>query len=130
MDHSRSPSRCLLRQPLRSAIPAVSSNGWANAAITLDVCGWGRAFATRYTYGVGSVGTGGADGAILLKNWGLRGFRAADSLWPLRPGVKSMMGERGVQQDALFYEFSLECHVPATHLAAPKDLSNAAPSRR
>src|SRR6266705_3409508 len=27
-----------------------------------------------------------------------------------------MMGERGVQQDALFYEFSLERHVPATHL--------------
>ena len=38
--------------------------GTPNAAITLDVCGWGRAFATRYTYGVGSVGTGGAGGAI------------------------------------------------------------------
>jgi anaerobic selenocysteine-containing dehydrogenase len=33
--------------------------GTPNAAITLDVCGWGRAFATRYTYGVGSVGAGG-----------------------------------------------------------------------
>ena len=38
--------------------------GTPNAAITLDVCGWGRAFATRYTYGVGSVGTGGAGGAM------------------------------------------------------------------
>jgi anaerobic selenocysteine-containing dehydrogenase len=28
-----------------------------NANITLDICGWGRGFATRYTYGVGSVGT-------------------------------------------------------------------------
>ena len=27
-----------------------------------------------------------------------------------------MMGERQVQQDALFYEFSLERHVPAKHL--------------
>ena len=33
--------------------------GTPNADITLDLCGWGRAFATRYTYGVGSVGTGG-----------------------------------------------------------------------
>src|SRR5215467_1605284 len=38
--------------------------GTPNAAITLDVCGWGRAFATRYTYGVGSVGTGGGGGAM------------------------------------------------------------------
>jgi hypothetical protein len=27
-----------------------------------------------------------------------------------------MMGERPVQQNALFYEFSLERHVPAEHL--------------
>ena len=27
-----------------------------------------------------------------------------------------MMGERQVQQDALFYEFSLERHVPTSHL--------------
>ena len=27
-----------------------------------------------------------------------------------------MMGERPVQQDALFYEFSLEQHVPEKHL--------------
>jgi anaerobic selenocysteine-containing dehydrogenase len=38
--------------------------GTPNAAITLDVCGWGRAFATRYTYGVGSVGLGGGMGAM------------------------------------------------------------------
>jgi anaerobic selenocysteine-containing dehydrogenase len=37
--------------------------GTPNAAITLDVCGWGRGFATRYTFGVGSVGTG-AGGAM------------------------------------------------------------------
>jgi anaerobic selenocysteine-containing dehydrogenase len=38
--------------------------GTPNAAITLDVCGWGRAFATRYSFGVGSVGTGGGGGAM------------------------------------------------------------------
>src|SRR4051812_11712598 len=38
--------------------------GTPNANITLDVCGWGRAFATRYTYGVGSVGTGSSGGAM------------------------------------------------------------------
>jgi anaerobic selenocysteine-containing dehydrogenase len=48
-----------------------------NWAVSLDVCGWGRAFATRFTYGVASVGTGGAGGAMpdiantgLLILWG------------------------------------------------------------
>ena len=31
-------------------------------------------------------------------------------------GVDLMMGERRVRQDALFYEFSLERHVPEGHL--------------
>src|SRR5262252_3231403 len=34
--------------------------GTPNSKITLDVCGWGRAFATSYTYGVGSVAAGGS----------------------------------------------------------------------
>ena len=38
--------------------------GTPNSAITLDVCGWGRAFATRYTFGVGSVGTSPTNGAM------------------------------------------------------------------
>lgn len=50
--------------------------GTPNANITIDICGWGRAFATRYTYGVGSLGTsmGGAmpdierSGVLIL--WG------------------------------------------------------------
>ena len=50
--------------------------GTPNANITLDLCGWGRAFATRYTYGVASLGisTGGAmpdiehSGVLIL--WG------------------------------------------------------------
>jgi anaerobic selenocysteine-containing dehydrogenase len=37
--------------------------GTPNGFTNLDVCGWGRAFATRYVYGVGSVGAG-AGGAM------------------------------------------------------------------
>ena len=37
--------------------------GTPNAAVSLDVCGWGRGFATRFTYGVASVGVG-AGGAM------------------------------------------------------------------
>jgi anaerobic selenocysteine-containing dehydrogenase len=53
-----------------------SAFGTPNANITLDLCGWGRGFATRYTYGVGSVGTsaGGAmpdiDNSGVLILWG------------------------------------------------------------
>ena len=32
--------------------------GTPNSGITLDLCGWGRAYATYYTYGVASVGLG------------------------------------------------------------------------
>jgi anaerobic selenocysteine-containing dehydrogenase len=53
-----------------------SAFGTPNANIILDLCGWGRAFATRYTYGVASLGisSGGAmpdieqSGVLIL--WG------------------------------------------------------------
>lgn len=38
--------------------------GTPNLVWALDLCGWGRGFATRYAYGVGSVGTGSAGGAM------------------------------------------------------------------
>jgi anaerobic selenocysteine-containing dehydrogenase len=38
--------------------------GTPNSVTSLDLCGWGRGFATRYTFGVGSVGTGGGGGAM------------------------------------------------------------------
>ena len=38
--------------------------GTPNACASLEVCGWGRGFATRYTYGVGSVARGGGNGAM------------------------------------------------------------------
>jgi anaerobic selenocysteine-containing dehydrogenase len=38
--------------------------GTPNMVWALDLCGWGRSFATRYVYGVGSVATGSAGGAM------------------------------------------------------------------
>jgi anaerobic selenocysteine-containing dehydrogenase len=44
--------------------------GTPNAAITLDICGWGRGFATRYTFGVGSVGVSGGGAMPDIANSG------------------------------------------------------------
>src|SRR5579871_6365756 len=38
--------------------------GTPNMVFPLEICGWGRAFATRFAFGVPSVGTGGAGGAM------------------------------------------------------------------
>ena len=38
--------------------------GTPNLVWALDLCGWGRGFATRYVFGVGSVATGSAGGAM------------------------------------------------------------------
>ena len=38
--------------------------GTPNCVFPLDLCGWSRGFATRFVYGVGSVGTGSAGGAM------------------------------------------------------------------
>ena len=38
--------------------------GTPNLVWALDLCGWGRGFATRYAFGVGSVATGSGGGAI------------------------------------------------------------------
>ncbi len=54
-----SPSTTAIANSSGFIQPLVNAFGTPNAAFTLDVCGWGRAFATRYTFGIGSVGTGG-----------------------------------------------------------------------
>ncbi|MFO1058745.1 MAG: molybdopterin-dependent oxidoreductase [Dongiaceae bacterium] len=59
-----SPSTTAIGDSLGYIQRFANAFGTPNAAITLDVCGWGRAFATRYTFGVGSVGTGGGGGAM------------------------------------------------------------------
>jgi anaerobic selenocysteine-containing dehydrogenase len=38
--------------------------GTPNLVWALDLCGWGRGFATRYAFGVASVATGGGGGAM------------------------------------------------------------------
>ena len=38
--------------------------GTPNMVWTLELCGWGRGFATRYVFGVGSVATGAGGGAM------------------------------------------------------------------
>ncbi len=38
--------------------------GTPNACASIEVCGWGRGYATRYTFGVGSVALGGGFGAM------------------------------------------------------------------
>src|SRR6202521_1382239 len=38
--------------------------GTPNMISALELCGWGRGFATRYVFGVGSVATGSAGGAM------------------------------------------------------------------
>jgi anaerobic selenocysteine-containing dehydrogenase len=38
--------------------------GTPNLVYPLEICGWGRGFATRFVYGVGSLGTGSGGGAM------------------------------------------------------------------
>jgi hypothetical protein len=49
---------------------------------------------------------------MLLKKAATAVARVADSV-PLRRGTESMMGARQGDQAAVFYEFSLDRHVPA-----------------
>jgi anaerobic selenocysteine-containing dehydrogenase len=44
--------------------------GTPNAVTNLEVCGWGRGYATRYTYGVGSVGLSGGGAMPDVANTG------------------------------------------------------------
>ena len=42
----------------------MNAYGTPNLVWALDMCGWGRGFATRYAFGHGSVGTGSAGGGM------------------------------------------------------------------
>ena len=44
------------------------------------------------------------------------GVAATDSISPFRLGDLTMMGPKQEAQGALFYEFSIEDHVPQDHL--------------
>jgi anaerobic selenocysteine-containing dehydrogenase len=59
--------------------------GTPNLVFTLDLCGWGRDFATRYVFGVGSVGTSAAGAMPDIAQSGcliLWGYNPASSRLP------------------------------------------------
>ncbi|MGE0224904.1 MAG: molybdopterin-dependent oxidoreductase [Acetobacteraceae bacterium] len=59
--------------------------GTPNLVWSLDICGWGRNFATRYAYGVGSVATGSGGGAMAdIENAGCL------ILWGYNPSVSRL----------------------------------------
>lgn len=59
-----SPSTTALADSYAFVQRLMNAFGTPNAVNSIDVCGWGRAFATRYTFGVGSVGAGAFGGAM------------------------------------------------------------------
>ena len=61
---SSSPSTTAIVDSVGFIQRLANAFGTPNAGVTLDLCGWGRGFATRYSYGVACVGTGGGGGAM------------------------------------------------------------------
>jgi anaerobic selenocysteine-containing dehydrogenase len=59
----------------------MNSFGTPNASTNLELCGWGRGFATRYTYGVGSVATGLGGAMADISN------SACIILWGYNPSI-------------------------------------------
>ena len=60
-----SPSTTALADSYGFVQRLMNAFGSPNALNSLDLCGWGRAFATTYTFGVGSVGVGGSFGGAM-----------------------------------------------------------------
>ena len=60
-----SPSTTALADSYGFVQRLMNAFGSPNAVNSLDICGWARAFATSYTYGVGSVGVGGGFGGAM-----------------------------------------------------------------
>ena len=59
-----SPSTTAIGDALPFIRRLMNAFGTPNSVHSLDLCGWGRAGATRYTYGVAGVATGGGGGAM------------------------------------------------------------------
>jgi anaerobic selenocysteine-containing dehydrogenase len=53
-----SPSTAAIADSIGWIRRLMNAFGTPNASTNVELCGWGRGFATRYTYGVGSVATG------------------------------------------------------------------------
>jgi anaerobic selenocysteine-containing dehydrogenase len=59
-----SPSTTAIADSAAFVVRLMNAFGTPNMVSALELCGWGRGFATRYVFGVGSVATGGAGGAM------------------------------------------------------------------
>lgn len=68
--------------------------GTPNVVFSMDICGWGRAGATRYTFGVPAVDTGGGGGMPDVENSGCM------ILWGYSPSF-SRIAHAGLIVDAL-----------------------------
>jgi len=89
------PESFAFSQASASTTALADSGGWIrrlmnafgtpNAANNIELCGWGRGFATRYTYGVGSVATGSGGGAMAdIENTGCL------ILWGYNPSISRL----------------------------------------
>jgi anaerobic selenocysteine-containing dehydrogenase len=59
-----SPSTTAIADSAAFITRLMNAFGTPNNVSSLELCGWGRGFATRYVFGVGSVATGSAGGAM------------------------------------------------------------------
>jgi anaerobic selenocysteine-containing dehydrogenase len=59
-----SPSTTAIADSAAFVVRLMNAFGTPNQVSALELCGWGRGFATRYVFGVGSVATGSAGGAM------------------------------------------------------------------
>jgi anaerobic selenocysteine-containing dehydrogenase len=59
-----SPSTTAIADSAAFIVRLMNAFGSPNMVSALELCGWGRGFATRYVFGVGSVATGSAGGAM------------------------------------------------------------------
>jgi anaerobic selenocysteine-containing dehydrogenase len=59
-----SPSTTAIADSAGFARRLMNAFGTPNHVSALELCGWGRGFATRYAFGVGSVATGSGGGAM------------------------------------------------------------------
>ena len=59
-----SPSTTAIADSVVFVDRLMNAFGTPNMVSSLELCGWGRGFATRYVFGVGSVATGSAGGAM------------------------------------------------------------------
>lgn len=59
-----SPSTTAIADSAAFVVRLMNAFGTPNMVSALELCGWGRGFATRYVFGVGSVATGSGGGAM------------------------------------------------------------------